>query len=393
MDDKSFFLLHIGAGYHSPKLNAAYRKLLKTAIESHLFQQAATAVEKSWFTNTGRGSNVDRNGYPSLDATYLKVENGKVADILSLFDICDESPTNIITQAKNWLDTEFSIDSISKNFGLLRPLSLVYSQLQLFAGLKSSDPSSLIRPSTKRAFEKVKECFDTLCSDEAGVTLNERTKRPRLSADREIVPALPVVKKEITQEEDGAAYLEQVEENKIEDTIGIVEVSYTNDRYEIEAVTSSGGTFFKLPGRVSCAGIYGAGIGFSCRKGTQVVCMCTGNGDDISRMNLASFLSDAIAANQHSLEETSESIGDFLVSSIVQRSTMFQLSAVDSNGSPTIYVGAVVTVITATEKFVVYCHSTESFYFAFRLKDGIEIVMSRKGKANGTFLQGEFKIH
>lgn len=391
MDDKGLLLVHIGAGYHSPKHDTAYTRLLKKSVECQLLQLAARAVERSWITNTGRGSNVDRSGYASLDATYLKVVNGKVANVLSLVDICDENPTKAITQAKNWLDTEFNTNSLSSKLGLLRPLSLVYSQLQGFLGLQTS-LSSLIRPSTEKAYKRVKEYFDAKLLSEASDAKDAKLKRQRLSSDLKSSSGLTLSEEDILQEIKTAANLDPVDQSKIEDTIGVLEVSNTNDQYEIDAVTSSGGTFFKLPGRISCAGSFGAGLAFSHGNEIQVVGMCTGNGDDISRMNLASFLTDAIAANYQRIEKNSESIGEFLVSSIVQRSSMFQLSAVDTSGSPTIYLGAVAIIISKKRKSIVYCHSTESFYFAFRLNNEVEIVMSRKRKANGSFLHGEYQI-
>lgn len=393
MDNKDLLLVHIGAGFHSPKLNTAYRKLLKAAVGAGLLQSSAEVVERSWLTNSGRGSNVDRNGYASLDATYIKVEHGKVKDILSLIDICDANPTKALTQAKSWLDSEFSTESLSTDFGLLRPLSLVYSQFQKFAGFERTDSDSLVSQSTRRAYKKVKDCFDIQGSTEYNEDVNKETnKRQRVSDNVKFVRGLSMSKAENTLDDEKFENSEQFSGSKIEDTVGVVEMSWSEKNCKIDAVTSSGGNFFKIPGRISCAGIFGAGLAFSSQNNVQVVTMCTGNGDDILRLNLASFLSDTIAANLKALEEKSESIGEFLVSSITRRSSMFELSAVDSSGSLTIYLGAVVVVITPKKKVIVYCHSTESFYFAFRLKDGVEVVMSRKEKANGGFLHGEYNI-
>ncbi|RKP28331.1 N-terminal nucleophile aminohydrolase [Metschnikowia bicuspidata] len=320
-------VVHIGAGFHSPKLTTAYRKLLKSSLTQDLIKSTSCVIEKSLLTNTGKGSNVDREGHASLDATYLQIKGKNVVKALSLINICDENPTNQILEANEWLDMEFSGGSLSSQFGLLRPTSLHHSTLQ------AKRRHLLVNDVTHSETESASEHHSGEIDDDGG-------------PHSDLIPCT------------------------IEDTVGIAEIK----EEVITAVTSSGGNFFKIPGRVSCAGIMGAGIAYSCKDQIQVITICTGNGDDITRMGLAGFLSEQIA--------TQVSI----------TSDQYFLSSVDSQGNPRIYLGAIVLLITPEYQRLLFCHSTESFYFGFKLKNGIEIVMSRKDAKTDDFLHGEYRL-
>lgn len=453
MDPDSVLVVHIGAGYHSPKFDLAYRKLLKSSLNSILLEAASLVVESNWLTNTGRGANVDRNGYASLDITYLKAERGKMVDILSLVDVCHYSPTEALFKVKEWLDSEFAADTASSRLGLLRPSSLVYSQFRNFAKLQETDTKKLIRLSTWRAFKKVALIFTSgsgrtsvrrepgtfetnkrHCSSPLGVLEtkeihedgHESQKGRKLLVDTieelSLTGAADTEQVVSTREEGSEQMVSTKEENEkqmilsredkreqtiplrlrdteeftplgVEDTVGLVQIMPKDDT--IRALTSSGGNFFKVPGRISCAGVLGAGVAYTCYGLNQVTVMCTGNGEDIMRMNLAGYLSETLAKELSSDEIPNSlrgALGDTLIHAILKRSANVPLSAVDANYLPTIYVGAIAIIFTPNFKRLVFCHSTESFYFGFKLKGDVEIVKSRKKSSNGKFIHGEYKL-
>ena len=387
-------VVHIGAGFHSPKLTTAYRKLLKSSLTQDLIKSTSCVIEKSLLTNTGKGSNVDREGHASLDATYLQIKGKNVVKALSLINICDENPTNQILEANEWLDMEFSGGSLSSQFGLLRPTSLHHSTLQAYLGKEQCAKRTLVRGSMWRSYLSIANLFGSKQRNLTDDTLNERgntnkRKRRHLIVNDVTHSEVESVSKHHSGEiDDDSGLHSDLIPCTIEDTVGIAEIKGE----VITAVTSSGGNFFKIPGRVSCAGIMGAGIAYSCKDQIQVITICTGNGDDITRMGLAGFLSEQIATQVSITSNYAQDLGSFLVAEICRRSDQYSLSSVDSQGNPRIYVGVIVLLFTPEYQSLLFCHSTESFYFAFKLKNEIEIVMSRKDPKTNDFLHGEYRL-
>lgn len=389
MDSRHTIVVHIGAGYHSPKHNPTYKKLLKSALGQQSVQSAASIIERNWLTNTGRGANLNRNGQASLDASYLRIESNKVAGALAITDITDANPTRVLFQANEWLDNEFSEGSMSSLLGLLRPLNLHYSTFLNFLGFRTVDLQNIIRQSTRELYETVSSYVNTKNETELEVQTSRKGSR--------MVRRTPRVESQNTKKQRiiearvaGIEDLLSLETCcKIDDTVGVLCISPKND---MTGVTSSGGTFFKIPGRMSCAGVIGAGIAFSCLNLIQVFTMCTGNGDDITRMGLASHISDAIVNGLVDLSTTLDDLGAFVVRTILRKSQQYKLSAVDKEGNSIVYVGTISIVITPKKSRLVFCHSTESFYFGFNLVNGLEVTMSRKENKDGLFLHGEFNI-
>lgn len=387
MDLGTVLVVHIGAGFHSTKLDSSYRKLLKAALRCETFQSAASVVEKSWLTNTGRGSSLDRNGVASMDATYLDIKAGKVHRALSLTGICDDSPTSAIFEANSWLESQFQKTSLSTRLGLLRPLCLRHKEFLEYAQLKKNE-SNLVRRSAVDAYRKLLLLFnkDTeLVVSDVNISTH-RCKRSRNLRSQAHPNANNEQNYGLTEELHNIIDLNQTD---LQDTIGIVEIKPNAD---IGAVTSSGGNFFKVPGRISCAGIIGTGVAFSRLSQVRVVAMASGNGDDIIGMGLAAHICDAVATNYSRLRNDSEDIGDFVVTTIENRSHQCVLSTVDSAGDPKIYLGAIVIIVTPQEKRLVFCHSTESFYFGIRRGNDIEVIMSRIERKSGAFIYGEYKL-
>lgn len=380
-------VVHVGAGFHSPKLNSSYKKLIKSALQCDLIQDVASIVERDPLTNTGFGCNVDRNGHGSLDASYIRVRHEKVTEAIALLQMSNDNPTETVLEAVNWLDQEYAKDSISSLLGLLRPLMMEYRDLQKFRGMEIEDEADLVRPSTRKAYKRIAALFGLQAQEsdvKADQPNNTRTKRKNQTTNSNLS-----IGKRKKMSDLEAATLEAesaTDECNVQDTVGIMH--FHSEGYEL--ASSSGGTFFRIPGRVSCAGVLGAGIAFSCVNHIKVSTMCTGNGDDITRMNLASYLSDAFTTHLDTLSEDTPDFGKILIEMVLRKSKQYELSGVDHNNEPSIYLGVIMVIETREYKRLVYCHSTESFYFGFKLKGGTEIVLSRKDNNSNKFLYGEY---
>jgi len=377
-------LIHIGAGRHSLLLDAKYKKLLRNALLVD-FSAASQIIEKSPLTNTGYGSSLDHDGNASCDCTYSTINLGKVEELLSL--------TNIGTCATPTLACELIVQSLASIYhrgiahgsargilGLLKPSSMEFESARKLCLIVVDE---LVLKHTRLLYERYMENERQL---EALIDRKLREEETRDGMEE-------VINGDTEDQGLNSENLDNTNESilrqhrldvsqSVQDTVGLLE---TGD--SIKMSTSSGGAFLRPPGRVSCAGVYGAGSGFGRVGDTMVMCFCSGNGDDIVKMALASHISDRLARIVN--EEWTE-LGPTLVDIVRERSTICQLQAVDENLNSIVYVGVVAVVKQHNKLRVVYCHSTETFYFGFRGQTGTEIVLSKHNKP-GTFVCGEYR--
>lgn len=370
----SSLVVHIGAGKHSELHKPRYKRLLRAALRLP-FDQATSLIESSALTNTGFGSCLNSDGLASSDCTLVETSNGKVTDVLSLINICEDCPTSVCQLVMNELRVLYGKKQWGQ-YGLLKPLMLDYgaykdknsqTNLELRASRRMYDQFQLVLKNNESIVHKgmegtansTKEGHVESDDDKQGVEVEKpiRSKRARLDA-----LDIPV-----------------------QDTVGFIDIAS-----EITIATSSGGNFFRLPGRVSCAGVFGTGVGFASAGDVQVSCMCSGNGDDIVRMSLGSYLSDAIACKLHESEECVDE-GELVAHLLEKRAQTFSLAGVDGDLRSMVYVGVIVVIVEGTKSRLVFCHTTETFYFGFRLKGGTEVVLSRNSRP-GRFLHGEYKL-
>lgn len=329
----SFLVVHVGAGNHLPRLKDAYRKLLKSALHTRSFVDASTVIENSHLTNTGYGSALDKLGNASCDCTIVLTQNEQI-DVLSLIGIDDKKhPTKETLHIKKELDKELGK---SANLGLLTPTILQYS---LTRELGSAESTTLVLPGSLALFEKYKD-----------------------------LPEAPP--------------------DAVQDTVGVLHLEK-----EFSMSTSSGGTFLKRPGRVSCAAVYGSGLAVIERNGIRVSCLCTGNGDDIIRMRLAGLLVESLL--QEAQNQEFPDFSDCMVQTTLEESRKVKLSGTDHQNNPMVYVGALAVIEQGERKTLAYCHSTESFYFGFvdRTEERTIVQSTRADLTNvGTFVSGQYKL-
>lgn len=353
-------VIHIGAGNHSSLLDAKYRRLLKNAL-AHDISKASAAVEKSPLTNTGFGSSLDCDGNASCDCTFATVEGGKLQQVLSLTAVVDcATPTAACQRVLEQVGKIYHPGSARGHLGLLRPSSLTFESAR---GICPDLPrDDLVLDRTRGVYlryqEHVAALESLLANGEAGeeATTSELQKQlsPSLSAG-------------------------------VQDTVGFIETGTP-----VHLACSSGGSFLRLPGRISCAGVYGAGTGFSKAGSVEVFCLCSGNGDDIIKMGLGAHVADNLAVGLLECAEWPE-LGPILTEIVRNRGLLVCLEAVDLALMSILYVGVIAVVREGQKQRLVFCHSTETFYFGFRSRGKIETVLSRHGKA-GTFVCGEYKM-
>lgn len=340
------FILHIGAGRHSPKHRTQYKRLLKTALAQESLLDAAHIVERSPLTNTGHGASLDRLGHVACDASAICARNRRVETALALSNIRGITvPTRVCFRVLEWLDGAYAAESTSRAFGFLRPAHLDHAQLGGLVG--EGELENCLSKMALRSYQRLNGLYTE------GEAPDTRS-------------------------------LEDV--SGVDDTVGYIWVQGPS----MTLASSSGGNLFRMPGRVSCAGVTGAALGYARAGVVEVSCMCSGNGDDIVQMSLGSYLSDALAQRVRFLEDWPD-LGALAASLIYERGAAYSLTAVNASGQEIVYVG-VVCVVRAPEKCrLVYCHSTESFYFGFRDAGSVETVLSRQDKA-GEFTHGEYRL-
>jgi taspase (threonine aspartase 1) len=257
----------------------------------------------------------------------------------------DNSTTPITTAVNVYqeLTTMYSTTNMN-NLGLTMPIALNYKSYSLYRSC--GENHDLVLPHSRQFYEKYK--------DKVLQGINE----------------IPL-------------------DNIITDTIGVIEIK---DDYS-KIATSSGGNFFKVPGRIGCAGEIGGAVDYRRQNEMEISCVCSGNGEDILQMKLARFVVEHF-------DPDVEQYGQHLVEMIQQHGTKFNLLAKGKfDDKAIVYVGVIVIVNDRQRgiKRLIYCHSTESFYFGFRAWEQLEpnTVLSRldnPSKVGNVFAYGEFKV-
>lgn len=331
----SFLIIHIGAGKHSTQLNDKYKRLLKSALRTRCHLSSSRIIEESPLTNTGYGSSLDEDGNAMCDSTYVEIQNHQLVELLTLQGIDNKKhPTAEcyhVLQAlcKNYESTE--------TIGLLKPVLLLYKTIESKYGSSASE--NIISSKARRTHELCRELVETANTE-------------------------------------------------VQDTVGFIE--YNAGKFTLSV--SSGGNLFKMPGRVSCAGVYGSGLSYAIEGNTEVICMCSGNGDDIIKMNLAAHLADRMA--QLGSSEAYPDYSAALAHYMLERGKQTSLSARDSQMRPTVYGGAIAVIKRDGSSRLAYAHSTESFYFGFLSGEQLELVFSRRQNIDGIgkMVYGEYKL-
>lgn len=355
-DSKGLVIVHIGAGIHSEAKHEHYKKLIKRALlktkSERVLLEVSEKLEKSPLTNTGYGSSLNLVGSVQCDASFIFHDREyRKTEMGSMYNIANKYPIGEAVRCFEQLNRLYTEGF--KSFGLSRPLVFDHGQKQLLNKLTNTKEGVKVDSFISSKAQKIYDTYKVKLMGGNDPQENE------VSAVR----------------------------NEIQDTIGVIHITSKGT----DVATSSGGNFFKFPGRIGCAGVLGAGIGYHQKGGISVSCMCSGNGEDIIAMNLANRVVDRMVSCP------STEYCETLVDIILQSSMDVSLAAVDNRNETIIYVGVVCVLHdhTSGKKHLVYCHSTESFYFGFRSHNRApEVVLSRldSARVGRIFARGEFKI-
>ncbi|CCE86629.1 Piso0_005130 [Millerozyma farinosa CBS 7064] len=342
MNNSDILVAHVGAGRHSSSKSKQYGKLLHEALAYNEIQEVGEILEKNALTNTGYGSALDYNGEVNCDCSFMISRNGQVSSG-SAHNICHDTPI------RSTIELFQKVDEVYCNklgyFGLNRPVLVDYGNktLRSMINLEETPHKNLVSSHAK----KIYDLYKTKLDDDESLALE----------------ALP----------------------DVQDTIGIISIQSSGS----SIASSSGGNFFKLPGRIGCAGVIGAAIYRLERNNKEVYCLCSGNGEDILTMQLASMVC-------HSLLEAEDDYSDTIVNTIMQRKKDLSLNSPGSSEFCVPYVGVLCLIrdISLEETTLLYCHSTESFYFGFKSQRGKEVVRSTHDpkKVGKTFVRGEYRL-
>lgn len=337
---ESMLVVHIGAGNHLRSRDSEYKKLLHSALRSPCHNSAAIALEAPALTNTGRGSSLNMDGNVECDASVIRanMNEKKIQVSVAAHNIQHKTPIVALLGSLEALSQAYS--ARYGLWGLSAPVVFDYGAIALRFGLKIHPQTELVPDEKRKVFELYRD----------------RIEKTHL---------------EVSASVEG-----------VQDTIGVIDAS---DEI-LTVLSSSGGNFFKLPGRIGCAGMVGAASAVRFVGLWTISCLCSGNGDDIVQMNLAATIAGRF--------EDADTFGFLLVSYIQEAAEPLPLQAQDSHGNRIIYVGVLCVLRNncTGETRLVYCHSTESFYFGYRDKQKLKprTVLSRSRA--GVFVQGEYRI-
>ncbi|CAH2354977.1 hypothetical protein CLIB1423_20S01244 [[Candida] railenensis] len=334
---KGVLIVHVGAGNHSLANRTKYKKLIGKALRAENLVDASKVLEGSSLTNTGYGSSLNIDGQVECDASFIRTRNGAIADVGSMYNIRQRYPISETVRAFEALQESYRENAM----GLTMPIMIDHNRVMEFYNK-----------------DKEEEVLPDLISPK-NLDLYSRYKSN--------VP------------------LKQLE--SVTDTIGVI---YTTEEGS-EVASSSGGNFFKVPGRIGCAAVLGASIAqrsvVLSDSSYTISCMCSGNGEDIMLMNLARYIIDSLSCKI----ESSDDLSQDMVDAIEQEGRNVPLHS----NSKTIYIGSICSIlnIQSQRTTILYCHSTESFFFGFRSDScGPEVILSTLETEPGKFCRGEFRI-
>lgn len=340
-------VVHIGAGNQSLARKNKYIGLIKKSLSTQQILNASQVLERSSLTNTGYGSALNLEGEVECDSSYVIACRGlNQVEMGAFYNVRHEYPISETIDVWHRLNQLYQPGGKLGNVGLSRPVLVNYDLVKHLvssrADIESGSRDLLVSPKNMEIYRAYK--------DKGLVDYNQ----------------------------------------DVTDTIGLIEIK--SEKTSI--MTSSGGNFFKLPGRIGCAGVIGAAISHRVQDNhIAISCMCSGNGEDIIMMSLARSIADGLIQ----LNENGYDYAETMVQIITQESSKISLTSVNNSNEKIVYVGAICVIddLQTNKKVLVYCHSTESFFFGFQKGNNEpEVILSTLGTSPklGTYCRGEFRI-
>lgn len=338
-------VLHIGAGQHASAKDYKYKALIKRALSTLDLNEASEILEKSPSTNTGYGSSLNWNGEVKCDASFID-DNGKRVQTGSMYNISHFYPTKETINYFDKLEQLYRSEPFSR-IGLRGPIMIDYSLADLFGRQievsGTEKKTSLISPRAKYVFDSFKN-----------------------------------------QLKQGVKELEEFN-IEVQDTIGLISIKGV----ETKITASSGGNFFKLPGRIGCAAIIGSGIAFRKHNDLTVSCLCSGNGEDIVKMSLATRVVENVTSSYEDIH--AKMLGDIVLTMVDN----VRLQSTDERRGAFANIGVICVTHdrTTNVKHLLFCHNTPTFYFGFNYNGKIKVVLSKlKVDKEAKVMTGEYNL-
>lgn len=297
-----FVAVHVGAGYHSPSNDLAYRKAMHHAClaAASVFSQdsgtsfdavvaAVRVLEDAHITNAGIGSNLTEDGIVECDASIMDART------------CAYGAVGAASGLQNPIEVAAALakESLrgSLSFGRIPPIFLAGDGARAWArahGLKTAADSVKVAGKdgwlvTKKTYQQWLKYKEMLCQADSNDHSVSRSTECSLKDEDSPISTMCC---------EGATM----------DTVGAVCVdSYGN----IAVGSSSGGIAMKVRGRVGVAATYGSGCWASLKRthgGSTVGCCVTGAGEHMMKGLIAYECCLSISNMQKDPESACEEI-------------------------------------------------------------------------------------
>lgn len=347
----SLLVVHIGAGKHSQSLDSQYKRTIRRSLLATnpdgmiAIHNCSKILDGYSRINSGYGSCLNIVGEPTNDVSFVQYTNDKVVKYFSCHNVVHNFPLQESIKLYNNIQLLYQRD-LGK-LGLVRPNVIDYdcrSQVEARLGLEGPEgdlaPEVAIPTRQRELFDLFQRGFLTDVED--------------------------------TEIE------EEAEDIEVQDTIGMIHRNTQTQTTTIAA--SSGGNFLKLPGRIGCAGIIGAGLGYRFTNTEDINCMCSGTGEDLIMLNMANYIINNWIQGHMDIENFHHIIK--------LEADKYLLNT----SKDTIYMGAILTIHdkNTRQTRLIYYHTTETFYFGYNNNGDIKIVQSKIGSTN--YVIGEYMI-